>query len=75
MHLPTDRREKIDEIALRIPRAALTRAAASLSAHYRDGHAVWEQGAPAPFLPGAARHRLRLIPGTTAHTTNRAPAR
>lgn len=36
MHLPIDLREKIDEIALRIPRAALVRAAASLSAHYRD---------------------------------------
>ena len=32
------------------------------SPHYRDGHAAWERGLPAPFLPGPVEHHLQLIP-------------
>jgi len=34
-----------------------------LSPYYRKGHEAWEEGRPAPFLPGPAVHRLRLTPG------------
>jgi penicillin G amidase len=33
-----------------------------LSPHYRDGHAAWAEGRPAPFLPGPPVHTLRLLP-------------
>ena len=33
-----------------------------LSPHYRDGQAAWEQGKPAPFLPGKKVHTLKLTP-------------
>ena len=33
-----------------------------LSPYYRSGFADWAQGAPEPFLPGAALHRLTLEP-------------
>lgn len=33
-----------------------------LSAFYRAGHDDWLAGRPAPFLPGATTHRLRLEP-------------
>ncbi len=33
-----------------------------LSAFYRAGHDDWAQGRPTPFLPGAAKYRLRLEP-------------
>jgi penicillin amidase len=32
------------------------------SPHYRDGHAAWAKGTPAPFLPGPAVHTLTLTP-------------
>jgi penicillin amidase len=32
------------------------------SSHYRDGHAAWANGRPAPFLPGPAQHALKLVP-------------
>ncbi|HYO16228.1 MAG TPA: penicillin acylase family protein [Thermoanaerobaculia bacterium] len=34
-----------------------------LSPYYLAGHEAWERGEPAPFLPGPAEHRLRLVPG------------
>ncbi len=34
-----------------------------LSEWYRAGHAAWVEGAPTPFLPGPAEHRLSLVPG------------
>ena len=33
-----------------------------LSPHYRDGHADWAEGRPAPFLPGETRDVLELRP-------------
>jgi penicillin amidase len=33
-----------------------------LSPYYQKGHKAWEEGKPAPFLPGPAVHTLRLIP-------------
>ena len=33
-----------------------------LSPFYLAGHADWVAGRPTPFLPGPARHRLRLAP-------------
>ncbi|MES1243427.1 MAG: penicillin acylase family protein [Acidobacteriota bacterium] len=33
-----------------------------LSPHYGDSHGAWEEGAPAPFLPGPAVSRLTLLP-------------
>jgi penicillin amidase len=33
-----------------------------LSPHYGDQQEAWVRGAPAPFLPGAAVHRLELVP-------------
>jgi len=33
-----------------------------LSPFYRAGHDDWAHGRPAPFLPGAAAHVLRLLP-------------
>lgn len=39
------------------------------SPHYRDGHAAWERGEAAPLLPGASRHRLRLIPAPRTPAT------
>jgi penicillin amidase len=33
-----------------------------LSPHYRDGHAAWAEGRPAPLLPGPAAHTLTLRP-------------
>ncbi len=33
-----------------------------LSPFYRNGHADWAAGRPAPFLPGPAAHVLRLLP-------------
>ena len=33
-----------------------------LSPFYRDGHAAWVRGDATPFLPGEARHVLRLLP-------------
>ncbi len=35
-----------------------------LSDFYRSGHRDWVEGRPAPFLPGAARHKLILRPAT-----------
>jgi len=35
-----------------------------LSYFYRSGHRDWVEGRPAPFLPGAARHKLILQPAT-----------
>jgi penicillin amidase len=35
-----------------------------LSPHYRDGHAAWARGEPAPFLPGPAAHTLTFSPPT-----------
>ena len=35
-----------------------------MSEYYRSGHADWVRGRPTAFLPGAARHRLTLIPAT-----------
>jgi len=35
-----------------------------LSDFYRSGHRDWVEGRPAPFLPGAARHKLILQPAT-----------
>jgi penicillin amidase len=34
-----------------------------LSPYYRKGHEAWAEGKPAPFLPGPAVHKLRLLPG------------
>lgn len=43
-----------------------------LSPHYRDEHRAWVEGTPLPFLPGPARHALRLVPAP--HTQpDRAP--
>lgn len=33
-----------------------------LSPFYRAGHEAWVRGEPTPFLPGTARHVLRLVP-------------
>ena len=33
-----------------------------LSPYYRAGYQAWAKGEPTPFLPGAARHILTLIP-------------
>jgi penicillin amidase len=33
-----------------------------LSPFYRAGHDAWVRGEPTPFLPGEARHELRLVP-------------
>ncbi|MBP1611514.1 MAG: Penicillin amidase [Acidobacteria bacterium] len=33
-----------------------------LSPHYGDQQETWARGAPAPFLPGPAVHRLELVP-------------
>ncbi|MDH4106888.1 MAG: penicillin acylase family protein [Gammaproteobacteria bacterium] len=33
-----------------------------LSPYYRAGHADWVRGTPSEFLPGEARHALRLVP-------------
>jgi penicillin amidase len=33
-----------------------------LSPYYRAGHEAWARGEPTPFLPGPARHTLRLMP-------------
>ena len=33
-----------------------------LSPYYQSGEMAWEQGKPAPFLPGPAVHRLHLLP-------------
>ncbi|HOB98016.1 MAG TPA: penicillin acylase family protein [Verrucomicrobiota bacterium] len=33
-----------------------------LSPYYRAGYQAWARGEPTPFLPGAARHNLTLIP-------------
>lgn len=33
-----------------------------LSPYYRAGHEVWEEGRPAPLLPGDAVATLRLVP-------------
>lgn len=35
-----------------------------LSGKYRRGHEDWVHGRPSSFLPGAARHRLTLLPAT-----------
>jgi penicillin amidase len=37
-----------------------------LSPYYRNSEPVWEQGKPAPFLPGAAAHTLELEPAKQA---------
>ncbi|MES1241881.1 MAG: penicillin acylase family protein [Acidobacteriota bacterium] len=34
-----------------------------LSPHYRDSQRFWEEGAPAPFLPGWTESTLKLVPG------------
>jgi penicillin amidase len=34
-----------------------------LSPFYRAGHEAWVRGEATPFLPGEARHELRLLPG------------
>jgi penicillin amidase len=34
-----------------------------LSEFYRAGHEAWVHGEPLPFLPGAPRHTLKLLPG------------
>lgn len=36
------------------------------SPFYGAGHRDWEEGVPTPFMPGAARHTLRLLPGSVA---------
>ncbi len=33
-----------------------------LSPYYRAGHEAWVRGDPTPFLPGAAVHRLSVVP-------------
>ncbi len=33
-----------------------------LSPYYQKGHRAWEEGAPTPFLPGKAVHRMALRP-------------
>ena len=33
-----------------------------LSPYYQTMERAWEEGKPAPFLPGPAVHRLRLLP-------------
>jgi penicillin amidase len=33
-----------------------------LSPHYRDQHRAWVEGTPLPFLPGAAKSRLIVVP-------------
>lgn len=33
------------------------------SPFYGAGHEDWEQGRPTPFMPGAVRHTLELLPG------------
>jgi penicillin amidase len=33
-----------------------------LSPHYRDGQRAWEEGKPAPFLPGRTESTLKLVP-------------
>jgi penicillin amidase len=33
-----------------------------LSPYYRAGHQAWQEGKPAPFLPGPSQHRLTLHP-------------
>jgi len=33
-----------------------------LSPYYRAGHQAWQEGKPAPFLPGPCQHRLTLQP-------------
>jgi penicillin amidase len=33
-----------------------------LSPYYRAGHEAWEEGRPTPFLPGPAKHLLKLNP-------------
>jgi penicillin amidase len=33
-----------------------------LSPYYRKGHEAWAEGRPTPFLPGATKHRLVLVP-------------
>jgi penicillin amidase len=38
-----------------------------LSAFYRAGHDAWATGQALPFLPGAAEHRLTLVPESTSH--------
>ncbi|MBV8555990.1 MAG: penicillin acylase family protein [Planctomycetaceae bacterium] len=35
-----------------------------LSPHYRDGHAAWSRGEPAPLLPGPTRQSLVLEPAS-----------
>jgi Protein related to penicillin acylase len=35
-----------------------------LSPFWGAGHDDWAKGRPAPFLPGQARHRLRVLPAT-----------
>lgn len=32
-----------------------------LSPFYREGHAAWVDGEPAPYLPGDTAHRLELV--------------
>jgi penicillin amidase len=36
-----------------------------LSPWYRAGHGDWLRGEPAPFLPGRAAHRMRLVPAAS----------
>jgi penicillin G amidase len=33
-----------------------------MSPYYLAGHRAWEEGTPAPFLPGPAQHTLKLVP-------------
>ena len=35
-----------------------------MSDFYRRGHSAWVEGRPTPFLPGAAQHKLILLPAT-----------
>jgi penicillin amidase len=36
-----------------------------LSPHYRDSQRSWEDGAPAPFLPGKTESTLKLVPSAS----------
>ena len=37
-----------------------------LSPFYLAGNELWEEGEPAPYLPGSARHQLHLLPAEIA---------
>ncbi|HLS05844.1 MAG TPA: penicillin acylase family protein, partial [Wenzhouxiangella sp.] len=35
-----------------------------LSPFWGAGHSDWAEGRPSPFLPGYAKHELRLVPNS-----------